>query len=950
LQEELAMMVEPAVSRNTVGNVERGRTRPHRHTLDALALALGLDADQRAELAAAWRTADAEAEDAESSLAAGRVGAASTRLTGGSPLRRHNLPTPATPLIGREQELAAIVARVCSPEAGLLTLTGAGGIGKTRLALEAAAVMLDDFADGVVFVALAPITDPNLVVAAISQALGVPDAGNSLRDNLRDFLRDKRVLLVLDNFEHLLPAGTLLPALLTEAPGLNVLVTSREVLRVSREETLGVPPMRLPSRAALLPLEQLTQYEAVRLFIERARAVKPDFPMTNAGIVAAAEICQRVDGLPLAIELAAARVRHVAPEVLLPRLERRLSVLTGGARDLPARHQTLRGAIAWSYDLLQPQEQALFRRLAVFAGGCTLEAAEAVCVVDGSSTGGLSPSFDVLDGVASLVDKSLIQVRHEPGAGGELRYTMLETVREYGREQLSAAGDEATTRARHAEYYESLVQRAAPHFLRAEQLTWLARMDDELDNLRVVLQWLLDHDRRERGQLLAGSLWYFWSIHSRVSEGRVWLKRLLAGPAGNATLARPRAQALLALGDTLGRQFDMVAADEVSNESLALARHAGDAWTTARALVRSAVTAERLDDWRSLPPQQLTDATTAARPGPEERYEEAVAIMRRLDDQWGTAMSLAFFAQFLILRDAARARNLVDEAVEIARRLGERWAISFSLGVLGRLAMNAGELTEARQLFEQGILLHGELNDLYSESQKLGWLAQLATDEARFTDALSLHERCVANYRLLGNRPRLAHALHDLAIAARLVGDAERAHQAYDESLGVFQDLGQRGEVGAVRASLGHLQRQAGAFTRAARTFAESLRILSSQNTELGIATVLAGLGNIALDAGRPTEAARLIGSAEALLERLQMDPPRVDLYPSQAGARRFQFHRDTVHARELRATGRTAFEAMGPEAFESALGVGHALSSAEAVAVGLELAERGAAAGVERT
>jgi predicted ATPase/DNA-binding XRE family transcriptional regulator len=581
-QDELATRVEATVSRNTISNIERGRTRPYRHTLDALATALGLDGNERAELLAAWHALGSEPARLELvSMSEGAGGlAGGVQPPSGAQRRSHNLPLQFASFVGREPELAAIAARLRSPQVRLLTLTGAGGIGKTQLALQAAAGMFDNYPDGVFFVALASITDPSLVVAGIAQALGVPDAGGDLRTTLRDFLRDKWLLLVLDNFEHLLAAASLVPALLTEAPGLNVVATSREVLRVSGEHTFPVPPLGLPSRAAVPSLEQLTQYEAVRLFIERAQAVKPDFQVTNANAPAVAEICQQLDGLPLAIELAAARVRHLAPEALLPRLKRRLSVLTGGARDLPARQQTLRGAIAWSYDLLTAKEQALFRRLAVFAGGCTLEGAEAVCVLEETSAAGKAPahSIEVLDSVASLVDKSLVR---QPGSGGEPRYTMLETVREYGLEQLAAAGEEPATRERHAQHYEALAQQAAPFFLRAEQLLWLARMDDELDNLRVVLQWLVNHDLRERGQHLAGSLWYFWSLHGRVSEGREWLTRLLAGPVGSVDSAQARGRALVALALIAQKQYDMAACVAAVSESLALAQRGGDAWTTA---------------------------------------------------------------------------------------------------------------------------------------------------------------------------------------------------------------------------------------------------------------------------------------------------------------------------------------------------------------------------------
>jgi predicted ATPase len=819
----------------------------------------------------------------------------------------------------------------------LITLTGPGGTGKTRLALQIAAEMLETFVDGVFFVPLASVTEPSLVISAIAQALGLRDAGGSVRNSLRHFLRDKQLLLVLDNFEHLLPAALLLPELLAESPALKMLVTSREVLRLSGEHCLAVPPLQLPPSAALPALKQLSQCESVRLFIERAEAVASGFELTSASAPAVAEICRRLDGLPLAIELAAARMRHLAPGALLPRMERRLSMLTGGARDLSPRQQTLRGAIAWSYDLLNPDEQALFRRFAVFAGRCTLEAIEAVCV--GDFTPGLRPaiSIDVLDGVASLVDKSLL--RHEAGAGGEPRYSMLETVREYGWEQLIDAREERQAQTRHAAYFEALAQRAVSLFHSPEQLTRLAQIDDALDDLRLVLLWLSENEQRERGQLLAGSLWFFWTIHGPVSEGREWLTRLLGGPPGRSTAPRARARALLALGLCAQRQWDLVAAEEALTESLAIARAAGDTWTAAMALVRLAWAAEVAGPFRSSARRDGATTTEHTDRGVAQLYEASTASFRQLGDAWGLAACLVFHAHFLVARDSVRARELAGEALGIARRLGDRWTLATSLTILGRLAIDARELAEARRLLEQSAVLSSELKDRYNEINTLGLLAQLELETAGFEAALALYERCAANHRLLGSRLGLAVALHDVAITARLVGDYDRAEQAYQESVELYEELGLSGEAAAVRASLGHLHMACGATAVAAATFAESLLALRSQRTDGGIATVLAGLGALALDAGAPTDAARLLGAAEALLERMQTAAGGV-VIRLQSGSRAANFRRDTSHIRELRAYGRDMFTAMGMEAFESALRAGRALSTAEAVALALEPTE----------
>ncbi len=476
---------------------------------------------------------------------------------------RLGTPPPAslTSFIGREREVEQVCDLMRGPDVRLVTLTGPGGVGKTRLAIAIARQLADSFPDGVAFVSLAPVRDLDLVWPTVAQALGVRDAGDApLTDRLTASLRDKRLLLVLDNFEQVVEAAPLVAALLVECPGLKVLATSRVRLRVSGEREHEVPPLALEEETDA-PVG-VAGSAAVRLFVERAQAVRADFGLTVANAPAVAAICRRVDGLPLAIELAAARVKVLPPAALLERLERRLPVLTGGGRDLPTRQQTMRAAIAWSYDLLTAAERALFLRLGVFVGGVTLEAAEAVCTVDGLAS-------DVLEGIASLVDKSLLR---QEEAAGEPRYRMLETVREFALEQLAAGGAEAATRDQHATWCLSLGEAAGAVLWRSDDPGVVARLEAELANLRAALGWLEQAGRGDDLLRLAAAVGRFWYVAGHHREGRAWLERALAMASPAPTPARVRGLLYAGL-QAIG--FDDAAAFRAHEAAAGLARDLG---------------------------------------------------------------------------------------------------------------------------------------------------------------------------------------------------------------------------------------------------------------------------------------------------------------------------------------------------------------------------------------
>ena len=579
-----------------------------------------------------------------------------------------NLPVQRTSFVGREAEVGRVKELLRGP--GLLTLTGAGGSGKTRLALQAARALLDDYPDGVFFVELEAITDPFLVPSAIAGAVGARAEGpRPILDILRDHLRDREMLLVLDNFEQVLEAAPAVGAVLDAAPRMRILATSREPLHVSGEQELPVPPLRLPDPDD--PPDRVTDAESVGLFVQRASSVDPTFAVTDANAAAVAEICRRLDGLPLAIELAASRIKLLSPEAMLERLERRLELLAGGPVDLPVRQRTLRGAIGWSFDLLDETERTLFRRLSAFSGGWTLEAAEAVA----NPGGELGP--DVLETLGSLVDKSL--VTRQSGAR-TVRFGMLVTIREFAAEQLDAAGEADGARDRHLAHFLDLAERAKPELRGLDQKRWLDELELEHDNLRAALRHAIDTGDHRSGARLVNALWRFWHLHAHLGEGRRWSEEVLALP-GLAERSPERIAALTALGGTSYWQADVPAYAAAYEEALAIAREFGD----------------RREEAEQIYNLSFAHASQGDVQGAVELLEQAKAMFEELgvvrgvaDVQW----ILGIVAR--MQGDLDRSRALAEEALRMHREGGDRFGATVCLYALGRTAFAQGDTATAR--------------------------------------------------------------------------------------------------------------------------------------------------------------------------------------------------------------------------------------------------------------
>ena len=721
---------------------------------------------------------------------------------------RSNLPESLTSFIGREQEVAEL--RKLLADQRLLTLTGAGGVGKTRLAMRIAAAVLDEYSDGVWLVELDALSDPGLVPQAVSTVLDLKEErGKSLTESLTEYLQTKRLLLMLDNAEHLLaPCAQLTDRVLRRCPEVTLLVTSRERLGVPGELTYRVPSLSIPDATHDATARSIAGCESVRLFSERVRLHRPHFALTDQNAPALANICRQLDGIPLAIELAASRVRSMSVEEVNQRLDQRFALLMGAVRTVPRRQQTLRAAIDWSYDLLSDAERALFGRIAVFAGGWTLEAAERVCADDDTD------ARDFLELLTSLADKSLVVAEERVAA---TRYRLLESVHHYAIERLHERGEELGSYRRHLAYFLALAEAAEPQLTGKDQRAWLDRLEIEHDNLRAALaRSAATGEDAEAGLRLANAFARFWLVRGYLAEGRAWLSKLLAARRGEETATF--AKSLNWAGIFAWKQGDFEAAGGLYDQSLAVRRRLGDRRGIAAVLNNQGLLAYEHGDYR----------------GARALHEESLAIERELGDRWGAAVSLVHVGSLASAQgDYSSARSLYEESLAIFRDLGDRGHIANAIRSLGSLCNQQGDYTAARALYEESLATCRELRDRSGIAWSLYGLSVAARHQDDDASARALCEECLGIYRQLGDREGIANALNNLGEIAAAGGDYLTARAQCEESLAIYRELSDRAGIAAAVEGLADIACALGKIDRAACMWGAMERLREEIGTPL---------------------------------------------------------------------------------------------------------------------
>jgi predicted ATPase/transcriptional regulator with XRE-family HTH domain len=762
----------------TIEKMESNERKPSKQMAELFAEHLGVSAEARPAFVRFARMEPGSHRPTASSDTAYRI---SWEFSHPRPV---NLPEQPIPLIGRDRHVAAVRKRVVDDGARLVTLLGPPGVGKTRLAIQSAADMADYFGDGVCFVPLAPIGDPNLVAAALARSLSVNEtADQSFESRLKEYLRDKHMLLVLDNFEQVTQAAHLVSELLAECPWLSIIATSRSPLRVHRERQFPVPPLALPPETdSSVEPDSLLRYSAIALFVERAQAVVPDFALTAENAAAVAGVCARLDGLPLAIELVAARVNVLPPQALLERLGGSLMLRSDGPADAPERHRTLHAAIDWSYTLLTTDEQILLARLGVFVGGCSLEAVERVAGCPGDL-----PPASVLQALASLVNSNLLLQRERCG---EPRFALLETIREYALECLAARGEMDNIRQHHAAYYLALAEEADPYLRTAAQQPWLDRLDMERDNFRAALDWFMQRRANaEAGLRLAVALGFFWAVRGHVSEGRHWLARALH----DGSDAPPALRALaLCWAGSLAWPSDLPAARALLQESVALYRACGcsQQWGLPMALTALALVMAYYAD---------ADAV-------ERASVEALELFRQAGDKWGTALALSVLGEAHLLRhDYSGACSRFEESLTLFRETGDKWGIGIPLSNWGYTESLMGNLDQARIRLEAGIAQHREVGERVMRALFLSILAQVVQQQGDYERAAELYGESLDLFRRMGLESNAADVLYSLAYVAQSQGHGQLAGRLYEETLVLFSKLGDAEGIGKCRSRLAEM-------------------------------------------------------------------------------------------------------------------------------------------------
>jgi len=838
----------------------------------------------------------------------------------------NNLPMQLTSFIGREKELADV--KILLHDAHMLTLTGPGGTGKTRLSIQAAGEALDQYPDGVWFVELAPILDPLLVPRTTAIAMGLRDEPQRpVIDMLCDYLREKKMLIVLDNCEHLMDAcAQMADRVLHAASNTRIFASSREALGIAGEVTYQVPSLGLPDLGHLPSVESLSQYEAVRLFIDRATAAVSTFTVTNDNAPALAQICHRLDGIPLAIELAAAKIRVLSLEQIAKRLDDRFRLLTGGSRTALERHQTLRAAIDWSYNLLSEQEQTLFRRLAVFVDGWTLEAAESVCCDPSTLRHGeretnrqddaalpkervatlrASPSGirseDVLNLLEHLINKSLVIAEEK---GHESRYRMLETMRQYAHEKLVDAGESDALREGHLDYFLQFAESAAPHLIRPEQLEWLAQLNADYENLRAALEWALSEETAELSLRLCAALGKFWHIRSYWLEGSKWLKSALSKPAPDSSAAEKaaRVKALYQdaeLADELGDRERLKNSAELS---LALAQEGTDQLDIAIARSFVGFALYRRDDYehaRLLMQQSLTE-------------------FRELGDPYWESMSYRALNFILVRQEKIKFFETARQSLELARKAGERLNLAYSLNYYAYCLYHLNQMDNAKKCAEEALLILEQVgSQLNFPSSMLTMTAWFSGD---YEKVRSLYTEVKERSSLLGDISTKSYAISSLGLLAIEENDLSQAQAYIEEALMLARELKSAIDITTCLNELGYVSYLQGNIKKFKQNFRESISFVNERD-QLQKSELLCDL-LIPISDQTPENSARILGVIDSFQEEIGL--------PTDPWAKRYRCDRAEAHARE----------SLGDAAFESAFAEGQKMSLDEALDLALKTVE----------